>query len=349
MAASRCAINRTLPALLLAAFLFLPGSILPVSHAPGEEFAAEMKTVGHKIVFETYREGNWELFAAAADGSSLVNLTRTPNTNELYPHVSPDGTKISFVVDEGEGSSKIRNVYYMNLDGSGRTLVATNARQQFWNADGTALAYLKGEFEEFCYKDYATRGILIYDLASGRHRQHPNQQLYHLYNPCWSPDGKWFLATVHGGMGYRHAILAIEGQGQKVFNLGIPGCRPDISPDGKKIAWGASDYALRVADLDFSGPEPKLVNQHDVLTSSKPMKIYHIDWSPDGKYFTFSRGPAKKCLGRIPEIVGVQAKGWDICVADAQTTCSYPATRRGNSRAAPCRADGALPLGIGVG
>ncbi|MBN2474200.1 MAG: hypothetical protein JXB62_06315 [Pirellulales bacterium] len=285
-----------------------------------EELSVELKGVGHKIVYETFQNDNWELLMCNADGSSPVNLTHTPEINELYPHASPDGTKISFVVDAGEGLAKSRSLYYMNIDGTGRTLVASNARQGCWKSDCSAIAYLKGEFERFSYTDYATKGIFIYDLKTGKHRQHPNQQIHHLYNLCWSPDGQWFLATVHAGMGFNHAILAIEADGMKVVNLGIPGCRPDISPDGKKVAWGPSDWALRVGNLDFSGPTPKVTDARDILTSENPVKIYHIDWSPDGKYVTYSHGPAVKRLGLIPEIVGAEAEGWNICVADPSQT-----------------------------
>ena len=27
---------------------------------------------------------------------------------------------------------------------------------------------------------------------------------------AWSPCGRWFVATVHGGMGFEHAIIAIK-------------------------------------------------------------------------------------------------------------------------------------------
>ena len=67
------------------------------------------------------------------------------------------------------------------------------------------------------------------------------------------------MATVHAGMGCGHAILAIPAQGDKFFNLQIPGCRPDVSPDGRKVAWGCNDFTLRAGELDFSGPEPKVV------------------------------------------------------------------------------------------
>jgi Tol biopolymer transport system component len=281
-----------------------------------DDLAAELKDYPHKIIYETYPDGNWELFVTAADGSEKVNLTRTPDVHELYPHASPDGATIAFVVDKNEHGSKQRSVYIMNRDATGRRRVAANARQHCFSGDGTKLAYLRSESEQFTYTDYATKGIFVYDLATGDHRQHPNKELYHLYNPCWSPAGKWFVATVHAGMGYRHGMLAIDAEGTGVHSLHIPGCRPDISPDGKRIAWGASDWALRVGDLDFSGPKPKVTGARDVVTSPKPMKVYHVDWSPDGKYLAFSRGPERKIMGRIPEIVGVPAKGWNIGVAD---------------------------------
>lgn len=315
---------------LLAAVL---GSVTPVSAA--DDLKAELKHQG-RIVFEKFHDGNWELFVVNADGSNPVNLTKTPNVNELYPHVSPDGTKISFNVDEGEGDAKIRNVYYMNIDGTGRTLVAKNAREPCWTGDGKGIVFLKGEFEKYTHVDYATKGIYVYNLATKEVWEHPNKKLHHLYNICCTPDGKWFIATVHGGMGFGHAILAIEGNGEKVYNLKLPGCRPDVSHDGKRIAWGCSDWALRIGDLDFSGPEPRVVNERNVIESKKPMEVYHIDWSPDGRYVAFSRGPSRKKLGPAPEMIGIDAPGWDICVADVTATNRFlPLTTDGNSNKEP--------------
>jgi Tol biopolymer transport system component len=301
-----------------------------------DDLGVELKRLDAKIVYESYATGNWDLFVVNADGSKPTNLTRTLDLDELYPHVSPDGTRISFLVDEGQGPKRSRNLYLMNVDGTDRILVARNARDQCFNGDGTRLAYLKGEYEEYSLKDYATRGLWIYDLKTRRHQQHPNKELVHLYNLCWAPDGKWFVATVHAGMGYKHAILAIEAHGPRVVDLHLPGCRPDLSPDGRHIAWGASDWALRVADIDFSGPEPRVANARDVVTSEKPMEVYHVDWSPDGRYLAFSRGPKHKGLGMPPEMVGVRAEGWDLSVADSRATNRYMAlTTSGHSNKEP--------------
>jgi Tol biopolymer transport system component len=286
-----------------------------------KELLAELKNYRHKIVYETNRDGNWELYICNADGSDPVNLTRTREVDELYPKPSPDGSKICFVADEGKGAAKIRNLYYMNSDGTGRTRIATNGREPCWSPDGTQIAYMKGEFEKFTYSDFATKGLFIYDLKTGKTREHVNRNLHHLYTLNWSSDGNWFVATVHGGMGFRHTILAIEANGDKVFDLKLEGCRPNISPDGKKVCWGHGDYCAGVADLDLTGPVPNATLEGDVVESKNPIETYHITWSPDMKYLVFTRGPkfqGKNLRGVLPEFPGIEAPGWNVCVADAK-------------------------------
>jgi len=315
----------------------LPDELAKIKSAQEAKLKSEIKQKesGCKIIYETYRNNNWELYVVNTDGSNPTNLTNTPDKNELYPHVSPDATKVCFVSDEGAGPD-IRNIYYMNIDGTKRVKVADNAREPCWNPDGTKIVYLKGEFDKFNYLDYATKGIFTYDLKTGKITQHPNQKIEHLYNICCSPDGKWYVATVHGGMGYDHAILAIEANGTKVYNLDIPGCRPDISHDGKKIAWGSSDWDLSIGDLDFASNPPRVINRRNVIESSSPIKTYHIDWSPDDKYIAFSRGPKKETMGFAPEMVGIKAMGWNICIANIIGTNNWlPITSDGNSNKEP--------------
>jgi len=305
---------------------------------PGEtrELLGELKACRHRIAFETNRDGNWELYLANADGSNPVNLTRTADVDELYPKASPDGTRICFVADEGPAAARVRNLYVMKVDGSGRAKIADNAREPCWSADGKSVAYLKGEFEKFTFSDFATKGIFIYDLASGKVRGHPhNAKIEHLYTLNWSPDGKWFVATVHGGMGFKHGILALEAEGPGVYDLKLEGCRPDLSPDGKKIIWGHGDFAVGLADLDLSSSPPRATNVRNIVETRDPVEAYHADWSPDGKYVSFSMGPkvkGKNLKGLLPEFPGVEAPGWDTCVADASAKNRWAAlTRDGKS------------------
>jgi hypothetical protein len=284
---------------------------------------AWLKAIPFKIVFESYRDGNWELCQTDADGSHLVNLTRTPDVNEMYPHVSPDGTRVSFVVNTGEGEKTRRSAWMMNLDGTGRTKVADDAREAAWSGDGTQLLVLPAEFpDRYVDEDWATRGLLIYDVKTGKLTPHPRKDLFHLYNTCWSSDGRWLVTTVHGGMGFGHAIVAFEAAGgpdAKIFDLGLPGCRPDFSPDLKHVAWGSDDFHLGIADLDLAPGKAAVHNVRTLFSSKEPMKIYHVDWSPDGKFVAFSRGPQPKNLAPPAEMIGLKAQGWDLCVGNVAT------------------------------
>jgi Tol biopolymer transport system component len=284
--------------------------------SPKEEM--DLEKIPYKILYETFRDTdgklNWELYQINADGANPINLTQTPDLDEMYPHVSPDGTKICFIVDEGGEREKVRNVYYMNIDGTGRVKVATNAREPCWSPDGRSIAYLKGEYERYSTREYATSDLVIYNLQSGEHKPHPNTTLHHIYAICWSPDGNWFFAAVHGGMEFSDTILAIEANGTGVFDMekwGVRGCRPDLSRDGKRITWGETDWDLCVGDVDFSGPEPRIYNVQKIVRCLLAAKVYHVDFSPDGKHIAFSFGPASG-----GQQVGGKARGWNICVTD---------------------------------
>ena len=285
---------------------------------PSPRAELNLEEIPFKIVYETYRKtngrNNWELYLINADGSDSVNLTRTPDTDEMYPHVSPDGTKICFVTDEGTGRRKVRSVYYMNIDGTGRVKVTDNARQPCWGPDGKSIAYLKGEYERYSTREYATSGLFIYDMQTRQHRQHPNRALHHIYAICWSPDGNWFVGVVHGGMDYSDTILTFEANGTGVFDLerwAVKGCRPDLSVDGKKMVWGETDWNLCVGDFDVKSPTPQVTNIRDVVSCLRKSKVYHVDISPDGRYIAFSYGPFKG-----GQQVAGKARGWNICVAD---------------------------------
>lgn len=276
------------------------------------------------LVYEHYEMGNWELYQSSADGSRVKNLTMTPDIQEMYPQVSPDGKLVAFIVDTGSGRDTVRSVWVMGMDGSGRKKVADYARQPFWAPDSQTLAYLPQEYPKWNVVDYYTKGLVYYNVATGGKSDHPNSaNIHHLYNPGFSPDGKWIVSTVHAGMGYGHAILLIEAQGEKIFNLDIPGCRPCFSPDGKHLAWGPGDHEIAVAPIDTASETPK-VGESVLRILDDKRKIYHVDWSPDGKFLSLSRGPNGKGDLSKPnthiaacEIVGVHAEGWDIFAIDA--------------------------------
>ena len=95
--------------LLLAASAADPPA--PASGAGGPSLQSRLKALSFKLAYECYVDGNWEIFVSNADGSQPHNLTQTPKVHEHYPQVSPDGTRICFSVDEGEGREAVRSLW----------------------------------------------------------------------------------------------------------------------------------------------------------------------------------------------------------------------------------------------
>lgn len=323
--AAMCAFQRTSWWAATLAWLVVTG---PPAASQEPDLRAALASYPHKLVYETDRDGNWELYLANADGSARKNLTQTPKIGEVYPKASPDGRFIAFCADSKEDGRRIRDVYYMKVDGSERIKIADDARDPCWSPDGKRIAYLPAEYKRFTTSTWATRGLRIYDLETKTTTAHPNEELEHLYTLAWPHPG-WFVVTVHGGMGYRQAILAIEAKGARVHNLRLAGCRPDVTADGRRIAWGYGDFAVGVADLDLRGETPRASERRtQVGTVSRrwsrrrrsTLQTYHADWSPDGRYIVYSSGRKARrrgWWGALPQCPGEPAPGWNLRVADA--------------------------------
>ena len=307
-------------------------STLPQQRTPLPMSELNLAEVPYRIVFESLQvadgDSNWEILLVDADGSNRVNLTNTPDIDEHYPHASPDGTKILFVAIEGEGGrNRERNVYYMNLDGTGKTKVAGNAYQPTWSGDGRSIAYLKGEYDRYSSSMTSNQGVAIYDMATRSTRDHPEDGLKMLYNLTWSPDGDWFIATSRSG---RRGNILFDAADAGIRSLSISGCRPDFSPDGTRIAWGRTDQELRIGTFDPDSQGENVANQRPVVVVDRSDKVYHVDWSPDGRYLAFSYGPA-----RGGQAVGQRAEGWDISVLEIETGKWVRITTDGNHNKEP--------------
>ncbi|MGE3172319.1 MAG: TolB family protein [Planctomycetota bacterium] len=294
----------------------------------GAALQAELAAYPHRLLFETERDGNWELYTCNADGTDPRNLTRTEDIDETYGKVSPDGQWIAFQADtwegEGEDAHRRRDIGLMRVDGSDRMVLIERGREPFWSPDNSEIGYLPDEFERFSAVTWATKGLRIFSFVTGETRAHPNAALEHLFCPCFSADGKWILASVHGGMGLRHAIVALAADGDTVHDLHLEGCRPDVSADGRTLCWGLTEYTLARAALDLTGETPQVGTAEQIVRNAprRDDMIYHADLSPDARFVAFTSGPrdGRRRLGshRTPESSGVEAEGWDLWVARAE-------------------------------
>ena len=277
-----------------------------------------------RLVYEAYVDDNWELVELDLSSGETTNLTNTPDLHELYPQVSPDGDSICFLCDELRDGQTVRSVEWMKLDGSQRKRLAENVREPAWSPDGSFIVFAKQEFDRFNILDYVSKGLLVYEVATGETRTAGNDAIHHIYNPNVGPDGKWIVTTVHGGMGFRHAIIGIEIDGERVVDLGISGCRPCLSGDGTRITWSSDDHTINVAELSWSEKGPSLSDSR-VLHHEDSMHTYHPELSPDGRFVVFSVGPGGRGLENGPgthtqvaEMIGVRGH-WRLLLREVDS------------------------------
>ena len=194
----------------------------------------------YHLVYEKYADNNWELFVSKADGTGERNLTNTPDQHELYPQVSPDGTRLCFVSDKGSGRNTVRSVYVMNIDGSNRKWVADEARQPCWTNNSNTILYLPQEYSKWNVVDYFTKGLVYYNVETGVKRSHPNSdKLHHLYNPSMSPDGKWI------GYGQGGAIKIVDAAASAPPRILVPEGPRSAHPPGETKSILGLRYAAR--------------------------------------------------------------------------------------------------------
>jgi TolB protein len=103
---------------------------------------------GKWIVFNSNRDGIWEIYVMRSDGSNVQRLTYTPGKSMGVgkPAWSPDGKSILFPSSQGPNSTNWYNVvdiYVIDVDGSNlqRLTHTGDNGSPIWSPDGKRIAF----------------------------------------------------------------------------------------------------------------------------------------------------------------------------------------------------------------
>ena len=150
-----------------------------------------------KIVFNSNRDGNAEIYIMDTDGRQQVRLTQHPDA-DFQPVWSPTGEQMLFV-SKRDG---VRDLYLMDPNGENvrKVFKTGSSRQQpAWSPDGKRIAYLGNKGDDWA--------IYIATLDGKEERLSWCGRTGGF--PAWSPDGTEIVFAAADSMGQAPSPLVI--------------------------------------------------------------------------------------------------------------------------------------------
>ncbi len=238
---------------------------------------------------------------------------------DVQPRYSPDGKQIAFTSDRGGGN----NIWRMKADGSGASAVSKEdfrlLNNPIWTPDGNYLVARKHFTSE---RSLGAGELWLYHTGGGAGLQltkKKNDQ-QDLGEPSVSPDGRYiyFSEDVSAGPNFQYnknphdVIYAIKqldrdsGEIEVIESSGGGAVRPQISPDGKRLAFVkrvGEQTVLHVMDLASGEIKPLWDSlSHDQQEAWAIFGSYpNFDWLPDGSDIIIW---AKGKIWRINSVTG---------------------------------------------
>jgi tol-pal system beta propeller repeat protein TolB len=158
---------------------------------------------GKQLVFQSNRDGNFEIYKINLDGTSELNLTGHPS-NDGDPTWSPDGSKILFYSDRSKSSA----MYTMDADGSNVTMVLDGSwRVSYprWSPDGKRIVFASAK--------NSSQEIYVVN-ADGSQVQKVSDRLLDNTMPAWVGNDKVIFSGDDGGMNWDLYLVNADGTGQ---------------------------------------------------------------------------------------------------------------------------------------
>ncbi len=274
------------------------------------------------IEFDT-DEGTWISCDVSPDGKQIVfdllgdiyimpitggdaKLLAGGTAYDVQPRFSPDGKTISFTSDR-DGCD---NIWIMDVDGKNPKQITKEKERQtnnaVWSRDGKYIVARKH------YRNTRSLGsgeMWMYHLGGGDGLQLTKRRNWEqdAGEPSLSPDGRYlfFSEDVSAGGGFQYnkdpygVIYVIQrldmqtGKTEQFINAAGGSARPQISPDGKTMAFVRRvrlKTVLYLYDIESGKETPIYDNLSRDAQETWAMFGVHpgFSWTPDGKHIVIS-------------------------------------------------------------
>ncbi len=296
-----------------------PAKALTFTTDEGTWLELDVSPDGRTIVFELLGD----LYTLPVEGGKATRIT-SGQMFDAQPRFSPDGKSIVFVSDRSQSD----NLWIVNADGTNPRALTRDTDQKYqspvFTSDGKYVIASRGNDLYMYYVSVGGTGFrLTGDTAAargatagaGRGNTAPNVFL----GASPSRDGRYIYFAMRNstGGGYNQTALGwqvgvLDRETGRIFtktNAVGSGMRPEISPDGRWLAYGTRNNAensLMLRDLSTGDDRlllPKIQRDDQEARSSRDL-LPGYAFTPDGKSI----------------IIGHHGHFWRANVADGKET-----------------------------
>ncbi len=262
-------------------------SISAAAETPDEAaLRAEVRGKGWIVFSARSGKADYDLFKMRPDGSSLTNVTHTPDFNETYPLISRDGKQILFrratcdrAIDSNNYGAQGAAVI-ARFDGSQAVTLGGDGEFPWasWSPDGKQLLCM------------SPKGFSIVEIATKKVvRTFPRKRFFQQLT--WSPDGKWIVGVANWPDTDWSITRMDIASGEVTAVNKNDCCTPDWFPDSQNVIFSWRVLGQRINNgygwtqlwrNTADGKNPQLVYGED------GRHCYGGQVSPDGKYVIFT-------------------------------------------------------------
>ena len=217
----------------------------------------------------------------SADGYDVRPLTSFVG-REVEPALSPDGSRVAFIWDGGDGAFDV----YVKTVGSEDVLNLTDSdadeRHPVWSPDGRAVLFARSD-------DSGISILRVSALGGGVTRVFSDEASTGIRGMSLSPDGTQvaYAARERASAPYRIVLASLDGGDRRVISHPEAGTLGDIDPrfarDGRSIA-----FVRSVNEVTKDLYRTRLDGVVPTRLTFDNRKINGLAWSPDGERLLFT-------------------------------------------------------------